>query len=332
VQCGSWTATVTVEHLTMSDTFCQNALPADEEPVPIVPMVPARGSAGKVNEVKDGPGYGPGGTRAAAKATKKEMQLLANRVDAELDVCASLADATWAWFWTEMEWLEDLLEAAVQEEDIPAAREVLRTAERLRDALETAQATEEEGKLDGLPLEGRLLEKFMTVHFGAKPPLGVPRTSLVAQPEEQWSVARLMEYATEEVLGSEPNQLAATIAADSQVDRRFELPPAWRQYAAAETFNARGRRAPGGGGGGLVAGWSDVSEATTVLRVTAARMTLGGAKAEDEGVKYRRKVVCRHLSPSGMVHVFRYMDTHRPVKVGGGYRPPQDRPPPLVHS
>jgi hypothetical protein len=107
----------------MSDTFCQNALPADEEPVPIVPMVPARGSAGKVNEVKDGPGYGPEDTRAAAKVTKKEMLLLANRVDAELDVCASLADATWSWFWAEMEKLEDLLEAAIKEDDVATARE-----------------------------------------------------------------------------------------------------------------------------------------------------------------------------------------------------------------
>ena len=117
------------------------------------------------------------------------------------------------------------------------------------------------------------------------------------------------------------------------MDTRLELRPAWRQYAAADIYNAKGRRAPGGGGGGSVAGWSDVSDATTVLRVTAARMALGGTKAEDEGVQHRRKVVCTHLSPSGMVHpVFRHMDTHRPVRVGGGYRPPQDRPPPVVCS
>ena len=66
---------MTVEHLTMSDMFYLNALPADEEPVPIVPMVPARGSAGNAKETEDGLGRRPGDRRAAEKATKTEMLL-----------------------------------------------------------------------------------------------------------------------------------------------------------------------------------------------------------------------------------------------------------------
>ena len=74
----------------MSDTFCLNALPADEEPVPIEQMVPARGSAGNVNyEAEEGLGRRPGDKRAAEKVAKKNMLMLANRVDAELDVCVT---------------------------------------------------------------------------------------------------------------------------------------------------------------------------------------------------------------------------------------------------
>ena len=100
----------------MSDMFCLNALPADEEPVPIdiVPMVPARGSAGNAKDTEEGLGRGPEDRRAAERAMKTKMLMLADKVDAELDVCASLADESWSWFWTEMEKLEDLLEAAMQ--------------------------------------------------------------------------------------------------------------------------------------------------------------------------------------------------------------------------
>jgi hypothetical protein len=54
----------------MLDMFYLNALPADEEPVPIVTMVPARGSAGNVNEtgkVKEEEGKA---TKVKVKATQ----------------------------------------------------------------------------------------------------------------------------------------------------------------------------------------------------------------------------------------------------------------------
>ena len=99
------------------------------------------------------------------------------------------------------------------------------------------------------------------------------------------------------------------------------------------------RRQPGRqGGGGLVAG-SDTSEAATVLQVVimrhVAKLQLNMPVAcGQEGLQRNRKALaCSCLSPFGMVHpVFRYMDTHRPVRVGGGYRPPQDRPPPVAGS
>ena len=87
-----------------------------------------------------------------------------------------------------------------------------------------------------------------------------------------------------------------------------------------------------------MAGWSDLSEAATVLHMVtmwhAVRPQLKMSPACGQwGLQYDWEVACTHLSPSGMVQpVFRYMDTHRPVRVGGGYRPPQDRPPPVVCS
>ena len=114
-------------------------------------------------------------------------------------------------------------------------------------------------------------------------------------------------------------------------------------YPAAPLFTApqwhRTRREHRDEGeGGSVAGWSELSDAVTVLHmvtmwhVVRPQLKMHAACGQG-GLQYDRGVACEHLPPSGMVHsVYRYMDTHRPVKVGGGYRPPQDRPPPVVCS
>ena len=110
MQCGSWTATVTVEHLTMSDTFCQNALPADEEPVPIVPMVPARGSAGNAND-----------TRKVKEEEVKAARLHRLLVEAGgvLDDCVVVADN-------------------VDSEDFPIWRDIRNLEDRLMEAEDNA--------------------------------------------------------------------------------------------------------------------------------------------------------------------------------------------------
>ena len=328
----------------MSDMFCLNALPADEEPVPIVPMVPARGSAGNAKDTEEGLGRGPEDRRAAEKATKTKMLMLADKVDAELDVCASLADESWSWFWTEMEKLEDLLESAMQEGSDTKAKEALHAAGRLRAALEKAQALDEEGGLDGQTLEDRLFNHFLVVHYGTKAPLEMPRLPRSGGPDVRTRSAA----AAEAVLCVDVQSHGMILAREPEMDRRQPEAEPQPQLVEAPVFTAPPwdrRRQPGCKGDGRSLTGSDMSEADTVLQVVNTRHVASlqyiyqclqlnmPVACGQEGLQRTRKVACSYLSPFGMVHpVFRYMDTHRPVRVGGGYRPPQDRPPPIVCS
>ena len=138
------------------------------------------------------------------------------------------------------------------------------------------------------------------------------------------------------------------IAREPEVDRQQPEAEPQPQLVEAPVFTAPPwdrRRQPGCKGDGRSLTGSDMSEADTVLQVVNTRHVANlqlidqylrrnmPVACGQEGLHRTRQVACSYLSPFGMVHpVFRYMDTHRPVRVGGGYRPPQDRPPPVVCS
>ena len=133
-----------------------------------------------------------------------------------------------------------------------------------------------------------------------------------------------------------------TVAREPSPDRQRTAPLVEAPTYTAPLWDRRKR--PGREGDGRsVAGWTDASEADTMLQVVVSMRHVVNPQLKvllacgQEGVQHDQKsdqkVDCNCLTPSGMVHpVFRYMDTHRPVRVGGGYRPPQDRPPPVVCS
>ena len=136
------------------------------------------------------------------------------------------------------------------------------------------------------------------------------------------------------------HQSTTNTAADPEVDRRFELQPTWRQYEVAGVFNAKGRGLPGRGSeAGSVAGTeaTELSEAATEmpevagdsswLRKMAAKYGLEGARDVTQMVACEHPPLCKCAWSMP-----RCMDTHRPARVGGGYRPPQDRPPPVAGS
>ena len=126
----------------------------------------------------------------------------------------------------------------------------------------------------------------------------------------------------------------ATAAVDSADDKNFELQPTLRQYQVAEVYNAKGRGVPGEEDAGSVAGSdaTDLSQAATesrkfLLHKKSAKDGLEGAGHVKQTVACKHPPRCKCAWPMP-----RYMDTHRPVRVGGGYRPPQDRPPPVAGS
>ena len=128
--------------------------------------------------------------------------------------------------------------------------------------------------------------------------------------------------------------------ADTAADVQVELRPEWRVYDVATVFNApdydKTWRLDDGGEVGSVAGSdaTDISRASTVLLAALSAISascklvaLHGAGFTTSPQQITPRVgACKPTAARLMVH--RHMDTHQPVKVGGGHGPPQDRPPP----
>ena len=131
--------------------------------------------------------------------------------------------------------------------------------------------------------------------------------------------------------------------AESRDDRQVQLQPSWRTYSPAVVFNAsrpykssKTRRLGDRGEEGSVAGSdaTDLSRATTVLQAAVTGscklVVLHGVGSTSSQQATPELAPC--LPSAANLAVHRHMDTHRPVRVGGGYRPPQDRPPPVAGS
>jgi hypothetical protein len=190
------------------------------------------------------------------------------------------------------------------------------------------------GALEGM--EVQLDEKFLVVHYGVKIPLEAP-TRPVAEVADL-PVAAVEVTVAPGVDDGVAQQPPPTMPDSPDCDTTVRL-PVILEDAPVYTAPQWDRRRESGGEweGGSVAGWSETSEALTVLHMITmwhvARPQIKNAACGQGRLQYDWEVACTHLSPSWMVHpVYRYMDTHQPVRVGGGYRPPQDRPPPVVCS
>jgi hypothetical protein len=224
------------------------------------------------------------------------------------------------------------------------------------------------GDLEGMVVQ--LDERFLIVHYGVKAPLEVPSPpSMQPSPVVAVELAPSVDDGVAQ-LAQQPEDQAPPVTPDCpECDAEVAVEPRrfwWEEEHALEgdleeemimvgrltvdledavVFTApqwhrtrRGHGHEGEGGSVALAGWSELSDAVTVLHmvtmwhVVRPQLKMHAACGQG-GLQYDRGVACEHLPPSGMVHsVYRYMDTHRPVKVGGGYRPPQDRPPPVVCS
>ena len=239
--------------------------------------------------------------------------------------------------------LEDLLEAAMQEGSDAKAKEALHTAGRLRAALEKAQTLDEEGGLDGQTLEDRLFNQFLVVHYGIKAPLETPRLPKSGGPDVRTRCAAAAEAA----LCVDVQSHMTIVAGQPEMDRQQPEAEPEPQLVEAPVFTAPlwdRRRQPGREGDGRsetdsVAGSEDteLSEAATEMPEVARESWLRRIAAKDglEGAgDVTQKVAgCRHPPRCKRAwSVARYVDTHRPVRAGGGYRPPQDRPPPVAGS
>ena len=190
-----------------------------------------------------------------------------------------------------------------------------------------------------------MFNHFLVVHYGIKTPLETPRLPKSGGPEH---VRTRFAAAAEAALCVDVQSHMVGIAGEPELDRRQPEAEPQPQLVEAPVFTAPlwdRRRQPGREGDGRsetdsVAGSQDteLSEAATEMPDVAGEVSWLRKMAAKYGLEGAGDVTqkvggCRHPPRCKCAWpIARHMDTHRPVRVGGGYRPPQDRPPPVAGS
>ena len=223
----------------MSDMFYLNTLPADEEPVPIVTMVPARGSAGNVNEtgkVKEEEG----------KATKSRLHRLLAEADEALDSCVVVADNVDSEdfpIWRDIRNLEDRLMEAEDTADEAGAMQIMKEAMHMRAALD-ATMEREFGIMGATALDG---DGLVTAFEAAKTVTSKPRHGVLG-PGERFVVVQHGAKDTLKVPGlpecGVPDSRGASFAAAVEADPGVDVDQVRRWTVAREPAPDRQRTAP----------------------------------------------------------------------------------------